>query len=377
MLRLPLNLPVLAGAFLCATLGLGIADAPSALAKFCGPRLGIPCACGDTLELVTRETVITSPSDPVCSAPCPGIGLQVTDKGGTTILHLDHCTITGGPNSTIGIEVFDSTVLPIRELRILNGTIKGFDVAAIRMRGTRNASSGFNAVSGFRILEGNGDGIVIEGNDTRVADNNVSKRRVGIHITGSRNFIVDNSSSENRDVGILVRTTAGQDKSHQTTLDHNSSMNNTRGDGIRVEGNFNTLENRNYAKGNGGKGIVVIGNNNTLETNTATDNKGGDGISVNGNNNLLDHNYGEDNNAGSGVAVVAGTNNILIRNTGRRNGRMDKNHFGFGVFAPLGNSSGGKVDGDVFPPDTNYGTANGDGSPFFECNINGRFGDRC
>jgi hypothetical protein len=223
--------------------------------------------------------VKNSRSIAAADAGANSIGYWITD---------DDVEITGSPETSgwgIGMLVAGSEVT-LRTNNDINDNGVG-----IKITGDNNESNG-NDVGDDGVP--NGTGILVEGKDNLLhGDNVIYNTGDGIVVTGSGtsladgNFVTDEDSQHNGD------------------------------DGIVVTGSFNTLDGNRQVKFNAGDGIEIGGNSNLLDGNT-TDENDGHGINVSGNANTLDQNESNENDL-DGIHV-SGDNNVLVENTAEDNG---------------------------------------------------------
>ena len=181
------------------------------------------------------------------------------------------------------------------------------------------ASGKGNLLHGDNVSYNTGDGIVVQGSGTSLANGN---------------FINDEDTQYNGDDGIVV-------SGNYNTLEKNKQVKFNKGDGIEVSGNYNLL-NENVTESNSGNGINVSGNNNTLKKNQSKSNTLA-GIKISGNNNILQENTGVEKNKAKGF-YITGSQNKLTKNEA-------KNNTGYEFTIAANNnvgSSGNKANGTAF-----------------------------
>jgi hypothetical protein len=257
------------------------------------------------------------------------IGYDILPPGGKV-------EITGSPeisgNTTAGILVAGSNVTLRTNSDIINNGI------GIKITGDNNETNGNevgtnghpnvtgilvtgkgNSLAGDNVSYNTGDGIVIAGSGTSLANGNK---------------IEDEDAGYNGDDGIVV-------SGNYNTVLKNKQVKFNKGDGIEVSGNYNSLQ-ENVTESNGGNGINVSGNNNTLKKNQSKSNTLA-GILISGNSNILDQNTGVEKNLQRGFYIM-GSLNKLTKNEA-------KNNTGYEFTIAANNnvgSSGNKANGTAF-----------------------------
>jgi len=248
----------------------------------------------------------------------------------------DKVEITGSPeisgNTTAGILVAGSYVTLRTNSDIINNGI------GIKITGDNNETNGNEVGTNGH---GNVTGILVTGKGNSLAGDNVSYNTGdGIVIAGSGTSLANGNKIEDEDAGYNGNDGIVVSGNYNTVL-KNKQVKFNKGDGIEVSGNYNSLQ-ENVTESNGGNGINVSGNNNTLKKNQSKSNTL-NGIQISGNSNILDQNTGVEKNLQKGF-YITGSLNKLTKNEA-------KNNTGYEFTIAANNnvgSSGNKANGTAF-----------------------------
>jgi hypothetical protein len=233
------------------------------------------------------------------------------------------------------IDVSSPDPISIIGLDAVGGTV-GFKV-----------QTSLHVLKGLRVTGASDVGVLVEGNDNKVAWNRLTQNRVGLRVTGSRNNLS----------GGTIDLSTGDGAQISGPGDHNVLMGSTikqnQGNGVTVDGSFNKIKDNSRVDNNGLSGFVVTGTGNVIRSNAAgsgsREGNGADGFRITGPGTTLDSNKAS-SNRGNGFSIAgggAGTANIVKGNLSNRDGENGAAEFL--LSGAVSSQGGNKADGKNVP----------------------------